>query len=72
MDRFNMLDTVQDTITGFTGKIIARSQWAFTGAQALVQPSKLDYNMKYIDPIWFAESRLKPATETIMAAPANT
>ena len=63
-------DTAKDTVTGFTGQVIALAQYATGNSQALLQP-KVGVVGKWVDAIWIDLERIKltPTINTTIQFP---
>jgi hypothetical protein len=62
MTRINLGDTVRDTISGFTGIVIARCEWLYGCVRISVQPTSLDKDGKVQDHVTFDEQQLVVVT----------
>lgn len=58
MPRINLGDKVKDKVTGFTGTVVATTDWIAGCRRIAVQPAKLDAG-KPIDPHQFDEEMLE-------------
>ncbi len=65
MFKFELHQIVKDKVSGFTGVILGRTEYATGCIQYGVAPQKLDKDGKVCDWLWFDESRLKETGKSI-------
>jgi len=53
-----MGNIVRDTITGFQGIMIGRTDWLYGCSRIGIEPTDLDKDGKPRDPAWFDEQRI--------------
>jgi len=56
--RINVGDTAKDTITGFAGAVVARTEWLNGCARITLQPTKLSKEGKTIEAETFDETQV--------------
>lgn len=64
--QFSLGDKVRDTITGFAGIVMSRSQWLNNCNTYGVQPAKLRHGGAPQDEHHFDENRLEALTEKVI------
>lgn len=57
--QINVGDTAKDTITGFEGVVVARTEWLNGCARLTIQPRGLDKDGKVMDSNTFDEAQLQ-------------
>lgn len=58
MDKFQLGDIVKDTVTGYQGVVMCRTDWLHGCTRYGLQPTKLDKDGKPQDTIMFDEPQL--------------
>jgi hypothetical protein len=64
-------DHVKDSVTGFQGMIVARTQWLFGCKRAEVQPQRLDDTGSPVKSLWFDEAQLLPDSGETSTSPGG-
>lgn len=67
--KINVGDSAKDTITGFTGVVVARTEWLNGCARLTIQPSQLDKDGKPIDTFTFDEMQLEFVSARLVEGP---
>jgi len=69
MSKIKLGEQVKDCITGFTGVVVARTEWLYGCVRLGVQSESLDDKGKVRDAIWFDEPQLKVIKKQKFQAP---
>jgi hypothetical protein len=64
MDKILIGSTVVDKLTGFTGVVIGKAQHAYSGEDALVQPTTCK-DGEFPTAVWISVARLASAAQTV-------
>ena len=60
---------VCDRVFGFTGLVIAQTDYIYEATKLLVAPKALDSNGKPVEPVWFSSAQCKTVEKPKTVAP---